>query len=55
MSDTSHRPANSKARTVLALHVSSLQQLYTTEKPVREMADLTGLKIAAPSELGAEH
>ncbi len=39
--------------TVLALHVSSLQQLYTTEKPVREMADLTGLKIAAPSELGA--
>lgn len=39
---------------VLALHVSSLQQLYTTEKPVREMADLAGLKIAAPSELGAK-
>ena len=39
---------------VLALHVSSLQQLYTTAKPVREMADLQGLKIAAPSELGAE-
>lgn len=39
--------------TVLALHVSSLQQLYTTEKPVREMDDLAGLKIAAPSELGA--
>ena len=38
---------------VLALHVSSLQQLYTTEKPVREMADLEGLKIAAPSDLGA--
>ena len=39
---------------VLALHVSSLQQLYTTVKPVREMADLQGLKIAAPSELGAD-
>ena len=39
--------------TVLALHVSSLQQLYTAEKPVREMDDLAGLKIAAPSELGA--
>lgn len=39
---------------VLALHVSSLQHLYTTGKPVREMDDLVGLKIAAPSELGAE-
>ena len=48
-------PAGEFAGTqVLALHVSSLQQLYTTEKPVREMADLAGLKIAAPSELGAE-
>ena len=39
---------------VLALHVSSLQHLYTIGKPVREMSDLAGLKIAAPSELGAE-
>ena len=48
-------PAGEFAGTkVLALHVSSLQQLYTTDQPVREMADLAGLKIAAPSELGAE-
>ena len=39
---------------VLALHVSSLQQFYTAAKPVRELADLQGLKIAAPSETGAE-
>ena len=39
---------------LLGLHVSSLQHLYTSRKPVREMADLRGLKIAAPSVLGAE-
>ena len=48
-------PAGEFAGTeVLALHVSSLQHLYTAEKPVQEMSDLAGLKIAAPSELGAE-
>ena len=48
-------PAGEFAGTqVLALHVSSLQHLYTIGKPVREMSDLAGLKIAAPSELGAE-
>ena len=47
-------PAGEFAGTqLLALHVSSLQHLYTTHKPVREMADLRGLKIAAPSNLGA--
>ena len=48
-------PAGEFAGTqVLALHVSSLQHLYTTTRPVREMDDLRGLKIAAPSNLGAE-
>ena len=48
-------PAGEFAGTqLLALHVSSLQHLYTTRKAVREMAELRGLKIAAPSSLGAE-
>lgn len=38
---------------VLALHASGTQHWFTVDTPVRQLADMKGLKIAAPSDVGA--
>ena len=38
---------------LLALHASGTQHWFTVEKPVRTLSDMRGLKIAAPSDVGA--
>ena len=38
---------------LLALHASGTQHWFTVEKPVQKLADMNGLKIAAPSDVGA--
>ena len=38
---------------LLALHASGTQHWFTVEKPIRQLADIRGLKIAAPSDAGA--
>lgn len=38
---------------VLALHASGTQHWYTSKKPIRRLSDIVGLKIAAPSDVGA--
>ncbi|MGI9261234.1 MAG: TRAP transporter substrate-binding protein [Woeseiaceae bacterium] len=38
---------------LLALHASGTMFLYTTNRPVKHVNDIRGLKIAAPSDVGA--
>jgi len=38
---------------LLALHASGTMFLYTSNRPVKRVADIRGLKIAAPSDVGA--
>ena len=38
---------------LLALHASGTQHWFTVEKPIRQLSDIRGLKMAAPSDAGA--
>jgi TRAP-type C4-dicarboxylate transport system substrate-binding protein len=38
---------------LLALHASGTQHWFTVAKPIRRLSDMRGLKIAAPSDVGA--
>ena len=38
---------------LLALHASGTQHWFTVEKPIRRLEDMRGLKMAAPSDVGA--
>lgn len=48
------QPANEFAGTeLLGLHASGTQHWFTVDKPIRSLSDMQGLKIAAPSDVGA--
>ena len=48
-----HRAEEFAGTRLLALHASGTQHWFTVEKPIRRLDDIRGLKMAAPSDVGA--
>ena len=48
-----HRAEEFAGTQLLALHASGTQHWFTVEKPIRRLSDIRGLKMAAPSDVGA--
>lgn len=48
-----HRAEEFAGTQLLALHASGTQHWFTVEQPIRRLEDIRGLKMAAPSDVGA--
>ncbi len=48
-----HRAEEFGGTRLLALHASGTQHWFTVEKPIEQLSDIRGLKMAAPSDVGA--
>lgn len=49
-----HRAGEFAGTRLLSLHASGTQHWFTVEKPIRRLSDIRGLKMAAPSDVGAQ-